>query len=71
MLHWYLLVCSENGKVKILQSFHLLRWYQWRNGKVQQNFQLKKKKEEKKEKKAKGVTNTLTKQANRREKKNI
>ena len=24
MLHWYLLMCSENGKVKILQRFHLL-----------------------------------------------
>ena len=27
MLHWYLLVCSENGKVKILQRFHLLWWW--------------------------------------------
>ena len=53
MLHLYLLMCSENGKVKILQRFHLLRWWveKWGSSVELPNF---KKKREKKQKKAKG-----------------
>ena len=53
MLHLYLLMCSENGKVKILQRFHLLRWWveKWGSSVELPNF---KKKRETKQKKAKG-----------------
>ena len=53
MLHLYLLMCSKNGKVKILQRFHLFRWWVEKWGSSVELPNLKKKRE-KKQKKAKG-----------------
>jgi len=56
MLHLYLLMCHENGKVKTLQKFHLLRWWveKWGSSVELPNL---KKKERRSKRKQKGMTN--------------